>query len=1044
MLDGGGAGARVINGTAELISTRLGEDINKLNYIEYYEMDTATPEGAIFANATDDTCIQMSINTSQINDFRRGYNTGKHGWADQNRIVDTLPDTIITGANKERVVGKFAFLCNYSKIKAKVLDKLTRLGGTQTEKTTVYIVANTVSGTGSGCFVDIGMMVQDLKRLHNELRTGVTVTLIITIATGTVTDDMYVANSHHALWELDHYMTGNPYFIDDITGTTRFQFNEGGDPNKRPFDNVYLVGSSGGSINHNMMESLISEYIYNDIFSTSAAVRDARRGELKGNFPNLNVDDKRGQRPLYTSFGLSTIEYPYYKVLEAATNKYIIKSVDEWKQDYIGTNHTRELYESKNYYKNDLYSEMIREVRSDGTVLNYAARLAKSKDDAERDFGLENNVYDSRKLSDLVTNFYNGLQAGQNYQASAAQAGQQSIEQGDINEIIDRNYKRLKADLPDRIKEHVLNVLFSADAGAVAKSRLIIENIRGLLIPNSFKPIDSASQSNDNGLTLEAEMDGICGEINALKSRWIPGFKKRPMSGHFEDFMVKFNEYAEKMKNDKISEKLRNTDDGSLIAILRGTLDVLELNINNFENSITAWKNDSVAALTRITENPPLANNGHIVYRNKIAELAEQFVTANNTANSVALSKLRTKYLKDKYYKIPPPANNDGNQNYSGGPMMNSHSNEDFSHPTYQDFLKSLFTKIKNEYRINIKVNVIDSFFEEQAAEFNKLKADGGDVGGADNANFYTYNKIREVENKSMWFLNVDIDGDDDYHYKNASGSTVAKWQQANWIFYPDGLNFNNAAAARDSQNKFAKILEEYTIIANDANWGIESQDNNDKTTILFLREKGWFPVRHLEFIADQSTKTVIGKYGSDNYFSRKDIKSNLVPMIPESADVQTDMKMLLVKALASKTIVINDGDFKLNRELLDKIKANLNSAACQKFRLPLSYQAALSNLCTPGNGFKEILEKAFDLIYGYMINRLDFDGADSDFIRIFINGLYSFWKSPADYARDQYSLNIQENEVGVITAMIKDFYSSEENAIVKENWDELYGQINS
>src|SRR5579884_76158 len=249
--------------------------------------------------------------------------------------VAATTDQLIDGANNTRLLGRLALLfgSNFTKvmeaIEAEYGSLLTLKDGEAASAfkravredvrirfpnaVYVYVVGTLCGGTASGCFIDIGYMLERFAQTGNPFET----TGIFLLPAQGDTTKLEVANAYAALLELNHFSSDRTRYraqFPDMPGVPWLAPTAG----RRPYHNLYLVQSRNGTKENEYAKLLTvtADYIYSDVVGSSAVIRDGERTNIKQFFVQR---DYAGATQKYFTFGLSCIEFPYAKVAKACT-----------------------------------------------------------------------------------------------------------------------------------------------------------------------------------------------------------------------------------------------------------------------------------------------------------------------------------------------------------------------------------------------------------------------------------------------------------------------------------------------------------------------------------------------------------------------------------------------------------------------------------------------------------------------------------------------------------------------------------------------------
>ena len=915
IIGAGGTGARVLINTANFISARRKESISDLKHVEYYGIDTESAEANRLSIPDSDLNFQhLMVDEYQNNVFKQQRREGKHAWMDSDYCRELEP--ITDGAHATRVVGKYAFLQHYDTIRDAITTRLSRLreiGVEQQEKTQVYVIANTASGTGSGCFVDLGIMIRDIiqKEGFNVNNASLRVTLIVTLPTN-YAHTRNMCNANFALQELNHFMMGNSYEIDHVNGKTTIAY-EGG----RVFDYVYVIGKRDvADTNIAPLENLISEYIYNDIFSSSADVRDKERDNLK-----LVRGKGRGQKPLYMSFGLSVIEYPSSNILEAASCQYIESTLNKW---LVTSDKAITSKYAGSYFETDIFTEMMKPCQSpDGATLDYDSKVNSSKKAKMKSFSEnDNNV---KYLEELKSVFDSGFIVNENTSPKS-----HAICKGDFNLILVDNVRRLITQIPQDIKTEVLTALFSGNVENnidFAKKNVakIISKIQRLKTATPKETTKYEKKLKDGRNNIK-DMKNIALLPKGLKTIRITKYANSFESDFVEYSKVKRYNETVKMMNEKVQVGDSMVD---LLSTLEEQLGVFLENIIAFESSINNWRIKIGDKFSRAVKTPDV--NGYVVKAGKISELADFAVKAYGSSEG-RRSALIADLLKDKY----------------ADDLMASERQE----LIYDN--DNVFFKVKKLHKTHMNLeNVIDVFLSELRS--------GQKVASDDRSLRFAHKTVKDVANLSRPYLKVD-DRDDAFVVdKNLEN-------KLSWVFYPDGKEIKTPESANSGSNPFAKILKE-TYIIEDGRWDEKSQSSNDaennKDMIIFLKEIGVFPIRFLDIVKSADMANALKSVDRADT-TRMDRRGRYLPLIPPSKQEYDDIKIRLIKSIALMAIIPVAGEQKF--VVNDSIVGRGLSRDENEFFLSIRYDVAIPQLSDDADA-REVLKTVFAEVNRHTVN---------------------------------------------------------------------------
>ncbi|GIW44762.1 MAG: hypothetical protein KatS3mg077_2044 [Candidatus Binatia bacterium] len=227
-----------------------------------------------------------------------------------------LKANIISGAGQIRALGRLALFANARIVYDTFRDLLSQARDYRTERVradwefvyepysphlTVCVVASLAGGTGSGVFLDVGMILRDLLKDEEQLFAYLLLPDIYVNRPGTQNVE---ANAYGALRELDYYMS--------LPGTHCYQF--GGreiEVRKKPFDMVFLVNreNRAGKV-FNEIEDM-GELLGMGIFLMSGPL-GKEQADVFDNIVMQLAEQQgtyHGRKAHYASFGVAELQF---------------------------------------------------------------------------------------------------------------------------------------------------------------------------------------------------------------------------------------------------------------------------------------------------------------------------------------------------------------------------------------------------------------------------------------------------------------------------------------------------------------------------------------------------------------------------------------------------------------------------------------------------------------------------------------------------------------------------------------------------------------
>ena len=175
----------------------------------------------------------------------------------------------------------------------------------------VYVAGTLAGGTSSGCFIDIGYLLQTLEGYQQLLKT----TGIFLLPSGAHTNNQQNANTYAALRELNHFSSPRSRYeqqFPDRPGTPRRMA-----PGTSPYGYCYLVQARGETgRDYAKLVTAAADYISADLVGGKTNARDGTRTNIANYF---NYPDLWGATQKFFTFGMGVIEFPHAKVAKACS-----------------------------------------------------------------------------------------------------------------------------------------------------------------------------------------------------------------------------------------------------------------------------------------------------------------------------------------------------------------------------------------------------------------------------------------------------------------------------------------------------------------------------------------------------------------------------------------------------------------------------------------------------------------------------------------------------------------------------------------------------
>jgi len=246
-------------------------------------------------------------------------------------------DSILAGAGQIRSLGKFAFSINYQAIKNSFNNALSKIvgheqfmlnrWGLQLDKgVNVFIVCSLSGGTGSGMVLDLAYNLRDWIPATSLPQSSA---YLVLPGAFSGLGDRVIANAYAALMELNHYSRND----------TRFEFQYSNQSTDRitsqsaqdvPFNFCYLVGNSNDKVtlpSLNSVLEMVAQNIFLDFSSGFSQYKKLVRDNIRKQWAS---PDSFGYPQSFIAFGLSGIQFPIHRVVQACASRLAGRIVSWW------------------------------------------------------------------------------------------------------------------------------------------------------------------------------------------------------------------------------------------------------------------------------------------------------------------------------------------------------------------------------------------------------------------------------------------------------------------------------------------------------------------------------------------------------------------------------------------------------------------------------------------------------------------------------------------------------------------------------------------
>ncbi|MCY7274663.1 MAG: tubulin-like doman-containing protein, partial [Phormidesmis sp. CAN_BIN44] len=336
----GGTGKEVLLKIRRMIVETYGS-LDALPIVSFLHIDTEQN-----AKATEpQVVLKQDISLSPVEQVWAKVENAKailNNLSSYNYLADWFPgqlkgtDSILSGAGQIRALGKFAFTVNYPQVKSAFQYAKQKIVGHEKfmldrwqveldRGINIFVVCSFSGGTGSGMFLDLAYNLRDWVPASEMPQTSA---YLVLPGAFSGLGDRVIANAYAALKELDHYSRSNTRFEAQYSNNSsdRITNQSGQDV---PFSFCYLVGNSNEKVTLPTVGSvleMVGQNVFLDFSSGFSQYKKLVRDNIRMHWSS---PDPLGYPQNYLTFGLSSIQFPVDRVLNACSAR-LARQVVQW------------------------------------------------------------------------------------------------------------------------------------------------------------------------------------------------------------------------------------------------------------------------------------------------------------------------------------------------------------------------------------------------------------------------------------------------------------------------------------------------------------------------------------------------------------------------------------------------------------------------------------------------------------------------------------------------------------------------------------------
>jgi hypothetical protein len=353
----GSTGTQVCNALADRIEWEVG-DLSKAPWVEFLCIETNAQEKSRFNPGDNFRTLSLDANEySDIINNPKNYNESiaLEQWADITTLRKLNGSAVDAGAGNIRMVGRLALLYsrNFRNIKIALNERIERLRSLMdasakaalnkdapghesevvfAEGLRIIVTGTLLGGTCSGTCSDMGILLQTITRKEERLMGIFTLPHPDYTISHDNLAELHKVNSYHALQELNQYQNNTDRERYKTIKHYDKPYGESVlDASVNPYDLIYLVRAREvTSEGRDKINGAVADRIFLNIFVPEA---DPMATTVDGGV----IPPKDGRSFAFATFGLSTIDYPVRRIMEACKLKLLTHAFRQWNSRKLET-----------------------------------------------------------------------------------------------------------------------------------------------------------------------------------------------------------------------------------------------------------------------------------------------------------------------------------------------------------------------------------------------------------------------------------------------------------------------------------------------------------------------------------------------------------------------------------------------------------------------------------------------------------------------------------------------------------------------------------
>lgn len=543
-------------------------------------------------------------------------------------------ESILDGAGQVRALGRFAFTHNYSAIKEQFLsvmqrviegrEVMTRTGVRVDQGVNVFVVCSLLGGTGSGMYLDLAYCLRDWIPAANQPQTSA---YLVLPGTARGVAKRQIANSYAALMELNYYSSSNTRFEAQYTATEVISDHAG---RNQPFRFCYLVGNTNPNYQIPDLGGVM-DMVAQNIFLDFSSGLSQHKKTIRDNIAQLLGGlDALGYPQSFMTFGLSAIQFPLNRVLDACASRLAGRVASWWANPNPTSVNMRDVV------KQTLRSLFLSEDDGDHQILNTICNAVSGQTYTKEVESQVESLRIIRKEQNLELNALGGfvrIRKEQEFKPHFQDSDPKPANWSDYFRKMWNNTENLKREKPLDLRAIIYDMVEDRFRGA-SYTRNFLEELRNIL-DKEYRTVFNRDRSEFLSEITEDKENELDHLIQKLIKDGNDFWKKLVARNVVETSFENCLKAIQKFYTGRIEVKSRALAFQVLDELIK-EINALLLNIGKYEEVLSrVQKKLTDREKTYIQETKNLTINGIVLFKEEVVDQIYKTVIVDKEANKV-------------------------------------------------------------------------------------------------------------------------------------------------------------------------------------------------------------------------------------------------------------------------------------------------------------------------------------------------------------------------------------------------------------------------